>query len=39
MGFSGTFTSTPGKSYQGEITFNSEFYSDGLLVKGSAPGC
>jgi len=39
MGFSGTFSSTPGKSYQGEITINAEPYSDGLLVKGSAPGC
>jgi hypothetical protein len=38
MGFTGTFTSTPVKSYQGEITINSETYS-GLLVKGSAPGC
>lgn len=39
MGFSGTFTSTPGKSYQGEITFNSQNYCEGLLAKGSAPGC
>jgi hypothetical protein len=39
MGFSGTFTTTPGKSYEGEITINSESYSDGLLAKGSAPGC
>jgi hypothetical protein len=38
MRFSGTFTSTPVKSYQGEITFGSENY-EGLLVKGSAPGC
>jgi hypothetical protein len=38
MGFSGTFTSTPIKSYQGEITDHSQFY-DGFLVKGSAGGC
>ena len=39
MGFSGTFTSTPVKSYQGEITNHSEPYTVGTLVKGSAPGC
>jgi hypothetical protein len=38
MRFSGAFTTTPAKSYQGEITFGSETL-EGLLVKGSAPGC
>ena len=39
MGFSGTFTTTPLRSYQGEIFNNGQPYTVGELDKGYTRGC